>query len=285
MQRLLQLAPQQGPASIVADHPQQQRRQPQKNDNTLVRDPMKQLNTVEQAAALESQLENTALVPCSVESSLDRRPRLGWGHGQQQQQQQGLQGSSSSSDSRRGPIHPVLAQQQLFSVYVHSPDGMLLPPASIFSGAELRVRLNTTQGYAQHVLAEAAVLLLRAALQDESNVHFVMVSDTSIPLYPPQVRPDAGPECRKQTHLSMQRRNNRQHLCRKANCQYDVLAHHATMCMHHTALCCLLLLLLQVVWAQMMSEQRSRLDACTYRRKDIDVYRWAVAAFHCSVPP
>jgi hypothetical protein len=38
------------------------------------------------------------------------------------------------------------------------------------------------------VLAEAALLLLRAALQDASNVHFAMVSDTSVPLYPPQVR-------------------------------------------------------------------------------------------------
>ncbi|WIA35555.1 hypothetical protein OEZ86_003980 [Tetradesmus obliquus] len=74
------------------------------------------------------------------------------------------------------------------------------------------------KGYAQHVLAETAVLLLRAALQDESNVHFVMVSDTSIPLYPPQV-----------------------------------------------------------VWAQLMSEQRSRLDACTTRRSYVDMYRWSAA--------
>ncbi|WIA35554.1 hypothetical protein OEZ86_003979 [Tetradesmus obliquus] len=146
--------------------------------------------------------------------AVDRSLRLGGGRGDQQQQQQ----QGSSSDSRRGPLHPVLAQQQLFSVYVHSPDGMLMPAGSIFSGSELRARLNTTQGYAQHVLAEAAVLLLRAALQDKSNVHFVMVSDTSIPLYPPQV-----------------------------------------------------------VWAQMMSEQRSRLDACMYRRKDIDIYRWSAA--------
>jgi hypothetical protein len=200
MQRLLRLAPQQGPTSVVADHPQQ-RRQKNTNDYTLVRDPMKQLNTIEQAAALEAQLQRTAHITRKVEAS-NQGLRQGWWQPQQQEQEQqaGLLGASSSSnDSRRGPLHPVLAQQQLFSVYVHSPDGMLLPSSSIFSGSELRVRLNTTQGYAQHVLAEAAVLLLRAALQDESNVHFVMVSDTSIPLYPPQVRGRKQQRgCRKQ---------------------------------------------------------------------------------------
>jgi len=79
-------------------------------------------------------------------------------------------------------------QQQLFSVYVHSPAGVLLPPDSVLSGCELAVRLNTTRGYAQHVLAEAAALLLHAALSDPLNTKFVLVSDTSIPLYPPQVR-------------------------------------------------------------------------------------------------
>jgi hypothetical protein len=187
LQRLLQLAPQQAPASIVADHPQQSQRRPKKNDYTLVRDPMKQLNTIDQVAALEAQLANTASSSYSTEA-----PKMGAGRRRAwwQQQQQDMQGSSSS-DRRRGPIHPVLAQQQLFSVYVHSPDGLLLPAGSMFSGSELRVRLNTTQGYAQHVLAEAGVLLLRAALQDASNMHFVMVSDTSVPLYPPQVRSGA----------------------------------------------------------------------------------------------
>jgi hypothetical protein len=40
----------------------------------------------------------------------------------------------------------------------------------------------------------------------------------------------------------------------------------------------LLLLVLQVVWAQMMSEQRSRLDACTTRRRYVDLYRWGIEA-------
>jgi hypothetical protein len=81
----------------------------------------------------------------------------------------------------------LLAQQQLFSVYVHTTNGVLLPPSSIFSGCELRTRLNTTRGYAQHVLVEAEVLLLRAALGDAANAKFVTVSESSIPLYPPQV--------------------------------------------------------------------------------------------------
>lgn len=80
------------------------------------------------------------------------------------------------------------APPQLFSVYVHTPAGLLLPPNSIFSGCELSMRLNTTRGYAQHVLAEAEALLLYAALADPLNTKFVLVSDSSIPLYPPQVR-------------------------------------------------------------------------------------------------
>jgi hypothetical protein len=80
-------------------------------------------------------------------------------------------------------------QPPLFSVYVHTPVGQLLPASSLLSGCELRVRLNTTHGYAQHVLAEAEALLLWAALSDPLNTKFVFVSDSSIPLYPPQVRP------------------------------------------------------------------------------------------------
>jgi hypothetical protein len=78
-------------------------------------------------------------------------------------------------------------QHQLFSVYVHTPAGMLLPSGSVLSGCELPVRLNTTQGYLQHVLAEAAALLLAAALTDPLNTKFVLLSDTSIPIYTPQV--------------------------------------------------------------------------------------------------
>jgi hypothetical protein len=86
-------------------------------------------------------------------------------------------------------------QHQLLSVYVHTPGGVLLPSSSVLSGCELSVRLNTTGGYAQHVLAEAAALLLAAALSDPLNTKFVLLSDTSIPLYNPQVSVTAVTVC------------------------------------------------------------------------------------------
>jgi hypothetical protein len=187
MQRLLQLAP-----STSAMHTNQQQQQQQQQQQTAVDqaalwDPLKQLATADQAAAQAAVL-HAASVPISstaaAQSGFTRRP---WKR-QQRSSHCGSSSSSSTDSTRRGPLHPVLTRQQLFSVYVHTPDGVVMPPDSIFAGSELRVRLNTTMGYAQHVLAEAAVLLLQAALQDELNVQFVMVSDTSIPIYPPQVR-------------------------------------------------------------------------------------------------
>jgi hypothetical protein len=274
MQRLLQLAPRQAPASIVADHPQQPQQRQKKIDNILVWDPMSQLSTIEQVAALEEQLLHTASSFQDIDAPTPGL-RRGWWQ-QQQQQQQDLHGSSST-DNRRGPIHPVIAQQQLFSVYVHSPDGMLLPSSSIFSGTELRVRLNTTQGYAQHVLAEAGVLLLRAALQDASNVHFVMVSDTSIPLYPPQVwgcsKHSKGLQESDMIRQTQQERSITPHV---ESAAADVLIVHMPQ-LPAPLTSAAAALLLQVVWAQMMSEQRSRLDACKKKRKDLyDYYRWAL---------
>lgn len=106
-------------------------------------------------------------------------------------------------------------QQQhhaLFSVHVHTTAGMLLPRDSLFSGCELPVRLNTTRGYAQHVLAEAGALLLAAALSDPLNAKFVLVSDTSIPLYPPQV---SERHCSRQSGVSScdQRCSQQKHCC------------------------------------------------------------------------
>jgi hypothetical protein len=81
----------------------------------------------------------------------------------------------------------VLSRQQLFSVYVHTSKGHTIPPSSIFYGREIPHRVNTTRGYAQHVLAVAMVRLLQGALKDPLNTKFVFMSDSSIPLYPPQV--------------------------------------------------------------------------------------------------
>jgi hypothetical protein len=83
--------------------------------------------------------------------------------------------------------HQQQQRHKLFSAYVHTPAGVLLPSDSVLSGCELPVRLNNTNGYAQHVLAQAAALLLAAALTDPLNTKFVLLSDTSIPLYTPQV--------------------------------------------------------------------------------------------------
>jgi hypothetical protein len=72
---------------------------------------------------------------------------------------------------------------------VHPPPGVKLPQGTIFSGLELpnAQRANTTSAYAQHAIAAAEVELLRAAYADRSNVKFVLVGETSIPLYPPEV--------------------------------------------------------------------------------------------------
>lgn len=103
-----------------------------------------------------------------------------------------ISGNSSTAGKQQtgqpaGSARQQQPQHDLFSVYVHTAAGVLLPKDSLLSGCELPVRLNTTGGYAQHVLAEAAALLLTAALSDPLNAKFVLISDTSIPLYPPQV--------------------------------------------------------------------------------------------------
>jgi hypothetical protein len=178
MQRLLRLSPQQNKASSygsIAWPTRQQQQQIEAGQGYK-----HQLSTVQEAVSYEERQAAAAAGQPAAGSF-------------QQQQQDGS--SSSSTDSRVGPLHTLLAQQQLFSVYVHTTNGVLLPPSSIFSGCELRVRLNTTRGYAQHMLAEAEVLLLRAALGDAANAKFVMVSDSSIPLYPPQVSTAAADYC------------------------------------------------------------------------------------------
>lgn len=76
----------------------------------------------------------------------------------------------------------------MFSVYVHTPPGMTLPPGSLLAGSELPdPRINTSHGYGQHVLAEAELLLLAVALCDSAASYFVLLSDESVPLHPPEV--------------------------------------------------------------------------------------------------
>lgn len=81
----------------------------------------------------------------------------------------------------------VYASQGLFSIYVHCSLESSFPKGSLFAGREIRDRVNTTNGYAQHVLVQAELALLQAALEDPTNQRFLLVSDQSIPIYPPEV--------------------------------------------------------------------------------------------------
>ncbi|KAL3131147.1 hypothetical protein ABBQ38_000452 [Trebouxia sp. C0009 RCD-2024] len=92
---------------------------------------------------------------------------------------QELCGSSNQSSSRS-----VLEQQHMFSVYVHNwPNSTAFDPDSVFHNQEVSQRVETQWGH--HSLAEASRRLLQAALQDPLNQRFVLVSEDSIPLYPP----------------------------------------------------------------------------------------------------
>jgi hypothetical protein len=72
--------------------------------------------------------------------------------------------------------------------------------------------------------AQAELVLLAAALQDPLNTKFLLVSDSSLPLYPPQL-----------------------------------------------------------LWAQLMSEPVSRIDACQDRPDKTDFYRWDLLRVGCCV--
>ena len=102
------------------------------------------------------------------------------------------QASSSSKNGtkpllRPVPEHPAYAAQDLFNVYLHTDINHTISKHSIFAGRQLLELQDTTYGYAQHALVDAMVLLLKAALAEPENVKFVLVSDTSVPLYPPEV--------------------------------------------------------------------------------------------------
>lgn len=83
--------------------------------------------------------------------------------------------------------HPIYDAQNLFSVYVHNALDHQFPVSSIFSGRVVPGRLDMQQAYFQHTLVEATLLLMREGMKDPLNHKFVLISDTTIPLYPPQV--------------------------------------------------------------------------------------------------
>ncbi|KAI3434431.1 hypothetical protein D9Q98_002508 [Chlorella vulgaris] len=79
----------------------------------------------------------------------------------------------------------VIAQQDLFSVYVHTLPGFTYPNTSIFSGHQINRRVYVHWG--QYTVAEAERRLIWFALQEPRNARFVLVSETCTPLYPPHV--------------------------------------------------------------------------------------------------
>lgn len=170
-------------AALAASDSRVQQQQPQGPEPQQPWNVYKQLSTLRDALAVVAGQESSTGGAKNNTSSATRSQhlmQLGARVDEARCQAQLSNPSAGSVATHSG--HP------LFSVYVHTPAGVLLPRSSILSGCELAVRLNTTRGYAQHVLAEAEALLLAAALSDPLNTKFVLVSDTSIPLYTPQVR-------------------------------------------------------------------------------------------------
>ncbi|KAK9829906.1 hypothetical protein WJX72_008600 [[Myrmecia] bisecta] len=75
-------------------------------------------------------------------------------------------------------------RQLLFSVYVHPSKDYKQPYIEhVFNQAVIRKRVVTQWG--SHSLVDAARALIRTALQDPLNQVFVLLDETTIPLYPP----------------------------------------------------------------------------------------------------
>lgn len=80
----------------------------------------------------------------------------------------------------------IFVEQALFSIYLHpSPEFNGYSKNSVFYGRSIRLRVKVTWG--THSEVEAMRLLLRAALANPLNQHFVYLCETTIPLYPPTV--------------------------------------------------------------------------------------------------
>jgi len=105
----------------------------------------------------------------------------------------------------------IIAQQSLFSVYVHTASNYSFPQDSIFAGQQIKDRVSVTWG--QWSVAEAEKRLYTAALKDGRNQRFILLSESCMPLYPPHV-----------------------------------------------------------LWAQVMSEQRSRVRACNFKQEPLPWY-------------
>ncbi len=90
------------------------------------------------------------------------------------------------SNTTHSPSHHIHTRQHLFSIYVHAPPSWgNYTPDSIFYGRMLTQRLQAQWGTFD--LVQAARLLLAAALAEANTQRFVLLSESCVPLYAPQV--------------------------------------------------------------------------------------------------
>ena len=81
---------------------------------------------------------------------------------------------------------PAHRRQHLFSVYLHGPpDQPAFPPDHPFFQTEIPVRIPAMLGHQPKTMVTKK--LLEIALQEPLNQRFVVLSESSIPIYPPQV--------------------------------------------------------------------------------------------------
>lgn len=81
----------------------------------------------------------------------------------------------------------VIAMQTLFSVYIHPAVGYTYCEGDLFAAHVLPDAQRVTVHWAQHSMVDAQRALLSAALEEPRNQRMVMLSDSCVPLYPPQV--------------------------------------------------------------------------------------------------
>lgn len=85
------------------------------------------------------------------------------------------------------PGREIYDNQDYFSIYVHATAGFSFPSTSLFSGLEIPDPINVTNAFALHTLVMAEMKLIGAALKDKRNHKFVLLSESCIPVHPPEV--------------------------------------------------------------------------------------------------
>lgn len=73
------------------------------------------------------------------------------------------------------------ADPNLYTIYAHTAPGYEFPRKSLFRDHQLKHSVTVLWGSLEMVQAE--LLLLRSAFQDPLNERFVLISDTSVPLW------------------------------------------------------------------------------------------------------